>query len=108
SDRISNALRVTPNFGYSALGKTFLQVQYETVFKQTRYNEAGDFTPPPNTYGLLSLNASTSFQINDQELGISVSGENLLNTLYKEYMNRFRYYAHDRGRNLTLRLSYKF
>jgi iron complex outermembrane receptor protein len=108
SDRINNALRITPNFGHSALGKTYFQVQYETVFKQTRYNEASDFTVPPNTYSLLSLNAGTSFKINNQELGISLSGENILNKLYKEYMNRFRYYAHDRGRNLTLRLSYKF
>lgn len=108
SDRISNALRLTPDLGNSKLGKTFFQIQYETVFKQTRYEAETDFLASPNTYSLLSMNAGTSIQINKQDLGISLSGENLLNKLYKEYMNRFRYYAHDRGRNLTLRLSYKF
>lgn len=108
SDRISNTLRLTPDIGYPALSKTFFQIQYEMVFKQTRYEAKGDFLVPPNTYSLLSMSAGTFFHMNNRELGISLSGENLLNNLYKEYMNRFRYYAHDRGRNLTLRLSYKF
>ena len=108
SDRISNALRLTPDLGNSTLRKTFFQIQYETIFKQTRYEAETDFLAPPNTYSLLSMNAGTSIKINNQKLGISLSGENLLNKLYKEYMNRFRYYAHDRGRNFTLRLSYQF
>ncbi len=108
SDRISNALRLTPHLRNSTLTKTFFQIQHETVFKQTRYDEAADFMTPPNTYGLLSMSMGTSLNINDKELGISLSGENLLNKLYKEYMNSFRYYAHDRGRNITLRLSYQF
>ena len=35
-------------------------------------------------------------------------GENMLNALYKEYTDRFRYYAHERGVNYSLRTIYKF
>ena len=28
-----------------------------------------------------------------------IVGENILNALYKEYTDRFRYYAHERGAN---------
>jgi iron complex outermembrane receptor protein len=34
--------------------------------------------------------------------------ENILNTAYKDYMDRFRYYAHLQGRNVTLKLNYNF
>src|SRR3712207_8735915 len=30
-------------------------------------------------------------------------GDNVLNRLYKEYTDRFRYYAHERGAKFTLR-----
>lgn len=107
SDRMSHAVRLTTD-ELSSFKKSYLQIQYETVFKQTQYEPDADFLTPPNTYSLLSINAGTSVRIYNQEFGVNVSGENLLNKLYKEYMNRFRYYAHDRGSNITLRLSYNF
>ena len=35
-------------------------------------------------------------------------GDNILNNLYKEYTDRFRYYAHARGANVSMRLLFKF
>lgn len=37
-----------------------------------------------------------------------LSVENLLNNSYRNYMNRFRYYADDVGRNISLRINYNF
>ena len=37
-----------------------------------------------------------------------IVGDNILNTLYKEYTDRFRYYAHERGANFSLRTLIKF
>jgi iron complex outermembrane receptor protein len=39
-------------------------------------------------------------------LGLNVS--NALNTTYRDYLNRLRYYADDPGRNVMLRLKYEF
>ena len=108
SDRMSHGLRLSADDLSSSLKKSYMQVNFETVFKQTRYEPAADFLAPPNTYSLLSLSAGTSALIQNQKLGIQISADNLLNTAYKEYMNRFRYFAHDKGRNITLRLSYEF
>ena len=39
---------------------------------------------------------------------LSLSVTNLLNTSYREYLNRFRYYADEMGRNITLRIKIPF
>lgn len=108
SDRISHRLRYESDQLNSFLEKSYFQLQYETVFKQTRYEAEADFLTPPNAYGLLSLSAGSSMFIHNQKLSFQVTADNVLNTLYKEYMNRFRYYAHDKGRTISLRLSYEF
>ena len=108
SDRISHSLRLSADDKISVFEKPHLQLQFETVFKQNRYEADADFLIPPNTYSLLGLSAGSSFAIGNQRLGVLLSADNALNTLYKEYMNRFRYYAHDKGRNISLKLSYEF
>ncbi len=106
SDRISQILRLSSKNKVSIFENLSIQAQFETVFKQTRYRAEADFLTPPNTYSLLGLSAGSSIPIGNQKLGFIVSADNVLNTLYKEYMNRFRYYAHDKGRNVSLKLSY--
>ncbi len=34
--------------------------------------------------------------------------ENLLNNLYKNYLNRLRYFTHETGRNIMLSVSYSY
>jgi iron complex outermembrane recepter protein len=40
----------------------------------------------------------------NQPVEISLSGHNLLNTAYRDYLNRFRYFADEMGRNIVLRV----
>lgn len=108
SDRIGNTLRWEANSGNHIFGKAFLQVQHDIIFRQTRYENESDFAPPPETYGVMNFRAGTSFLFNGKQAGANFTIDNLLNVSYKEYMNRFRYYAHDLGRNFTLRLFYEF
>ncbi len=108
SDRLENRIRYSMPIDNDKISSSFIQVEYATVFKQTKYNKETDFAPAPPTYSLLNISAGTKLIIGSQSLGLNVSANNLLNTSYKEYMNRFRYYAHDIGRNITLRLSYNF
>ena len=80
------------------------------VTKQTRFEPSQELvSTTPDAYHLFEANIGTTLKIGDQQtLGIRVSAENLLNTEYKEYTNRFRYYAHDLGRNVFVRLNYNF
>ena len=67
-----------------------------------------DFAPAPPGYALLNAKVGIKLPVNEHTLGISLTGENLLNKRYRNYMNRLRYYADDIGSNFILRLSYNF
>ena len=86
----------------------YLQVGHQQVARQTRYEPGSDYAPPPNGYGLFSLAAGSSFALGKQALRVHLQADNIFNLPYKDYMNRYRYYAHEMGRNVTIRLAYQF
>ncbi|OEK02968.1 hypothetical protein BFP97_16195 [Roseivirga sp. 4D4] len=68
-----------------------------------------DFVAPPDGY--VNFNLSGGFDLkfqNDHRLNVFMSIDNLFNNSYRDYLNRFRYYADDLGRNVSLKLSYSF
>lgn len=67
-----------------------------------------DFAPAPDGYTLLNANMGFKIPIKEHSLGLTFTAENLLNTSYRNYMNRLRYYADDIGSNFIVRLSYNF
>jgi iron complex outermembrane recepter protein len=107
ADRIENAVKWSPSISSNVVHGSYVQLEHVFVAKQTRYDAGSDFAPPPNAYQLLNLNAGTQFKLHKHNLGVNLSVNNLTNTLYKDYMNRFRYYAHDIGRNVILRVTYR-
>lgn len=80
---------------------------FESVFNQSESTvlpSSFDFAPAPDDYFLLSAEAGLSLK----RLNINLRIDNILNTAYRNYMNRFRYYADEPGINFTLRLNYTF
>ncbi|WPP51191.1 TonB-dependent receptor [Catalinimonas niigatensis] len=63
-----------------------------------------DFLAAPDAY--LLANVGWSGRINQFSLGFQV--RNLLNTTYRTYTDRLRYFADDIGRNFILKLNYQF
>ncbi|MDO4881324.1 MAG: TonB-dependent receptor [Capnocytophaga sp.] len=86
-----------------SIGHTF-------VAKQTRFEPSQELVATtPEAYHLFEASVNGTIKINNtKRLNIRISAENIFNQLYKEYTNRFRYYAHDLGRNIHLRLNYSF
>ncbi len=79
------------------------------VAQQKRVPENSDFTPPPAAYSLWNFQAGGTLPITDKnQLELSVSIQNIFNTTYRDYLNRFRYYADDIGRQVSLRLRWQF
>ncbi|ERT58558.1 TonB-dependent receptor plug domain protein [Prevotella sp. BV3P1] len=80
------------------------------VTKQTRFDPNKDLVPvSPDPYFLLGASADVTFKLpGNREIKLMLVGDNILNTLYKEYTDRFRYYAHERGMNYSLRTIIKF
>ncbi|WP_285009107.1 TonB-dependent receptor [Pedobacter faecalis] len=106
SGRLTQSLRFEPATG--RLQEPYIEIGHTFVDRQRRYELGSDFAAPPAAYHLFEASAGSVFKLGAQELGIHLSAENLFNTLYKDYMNRYRYYTHDMGRNITLRIGYKF
>lgn len=108
SDRIRNALTWRIQTGDEGTKPDlYLKLGHEYVARQTRYEPGSDFAPPPKEYQLWDMEAGAVWKPGRHELNATISVSNLGNVLYREYMNRLRYYAHDMGRNMVLRLSCK-
>jgi iron complex outermembrane receptor protein len=68
-----------------------------------------DTSTPPSTYHLLNLVSSMGFKSeNGGRYKINLRVENLFNKLYKNYLNRLRYFTHEMGRNILLSVSYSY
>jgi iron complex outermembrane receptor protein len=63
-----------------------------------------DFMAPPPGYWLWDLSAGISIKRDRVQYDLRVASENTLDKAYREYTNRFRYYADDVGRNLIVSL----
>ncbi len=82
-------------------------VQY--VNRQFRVPQNSDFVAPPAAYTLVRIQAGATFLIGGkQEIGVGLSVNNLLNETYRDYLNRFRYYADDMGRNIRVHVRIPF
>ncbi len=75
---------------------------------QNRYPAGVDYALPPQAYFLLNAEASTTVVLGSFAMDMSLGCYNLLDARYREYMNRFRYYADEMGRNFSLRVKIPF
>jgi iron complex outermembrane receptor protein len=75
-----------------------------------RQNREPDFdlAPAPPGYSLINLGYQRQFPIGNDKLNMGIQVQNVLNSSYKEYMNRFRYFTDDIGRNILLKINYQF
>ncbi|MBG6234176.1 iron complex outermembrane receptor protein [Pedobacter sp. CAN_A7] len=100
--------QLTWNFNPQNNKDHYLQFGHQQVARQSRYEQGSDYAAPPNGYTLFSLAAGSSINLGKQVLRMHLQADNLFNNSYKDYMNRYRYYAHEMGRNITIRLAYQF
>jgi len=87
----------------------FPNTNFEVYIPETESTEIVDVSTPPNAYHLLNFNSNIDFKINKKStltLGFGIT--NLLNTNYRNYLNRLRYYADDVGRNFLLNLKLNY
>jgi len=68
-----------------------------------------DISTPPAAYNLFHFYSDATFNLTDKtKLNIAFAINNLLNTSYRNYLNRLRYFADDLGRNITLQLKLNY
>ncbi|MBP2831169.1 TonB-dependent receptor [Aquimarina sp. U1-2] len=80
------------------------------VFSQNAGEEVElEINTPPDAYHLLNFDTSMLFKVNKKnDLNIGLTINNVLNTRYRNYLNRLRYFADELGRNILLRISINY
>jgi iron complex outermembrane receptor protein len=111
ADRASIELNFLPSnsktFNQNLLGIEITHVKQQTLVP-TNTSVLQDYAPPPTAYTLLNLNTQTTIKIYKKPVQIGCTIFNVLNTKFRDYLNRFRYFIDEIGLNASVRLSYNF
>lgn len=88
--------------------RQFLEASKQGVDLLENDNRNLDFAPAPDGYFLVSASAGGALKIGQKRLEMGFSVTNALDASYREYTNRFRYFADDLGRNFSISIQYHF
>lgn len=67
-----------------------------------------DYAPPPPGYATIDVRIGGALTVFATRFSVTLDVENILNTPYRDYLSRYRYFALDPGRNITLRVMFPF
>jgi len=104
-----NNLRLVLQSEYVFRQNEYPNNNFEVFIPETETTEIVDVSTPPDAYHLLNFNSSIDFKATQKStvtVGFVIT--NLLNTSYRNYLNRLRYYADDLGRNFLLNLKLNY
>lgn len=88
--------------------RQFVEANDQGIDLLANDNRNFDFMDAPHGYWLVGASTGYSLKTGDSRLDFRFSVENALNQSYREYTNRFRYFADDLGRNFLLSVQYQF
>ncbi len=87
----------------------YLGISNRLIGQQRLVPAGSDYLPPPPGYSLWNAQLGGKLTFSEkQELELTLTADNILNTVYRDYLNRFRYYADEMGRNISLRARWTF
>ncbi len=107
ADRLENALLFERDLSGSWRAVEFAATSL-VVAQQERIPAGLDFAAPPLGYDLIGLSATATRSLRKGELRIGLQANNIFNTAYRDYTDRFRYYADARGTDITVWVRYAF
>jgi len=105
---------IPPNKIENSLGYTFpihkkiddcrIGINTTYVARQNLVENNQDLIPVPKAYFLIGLEGSFEIKTTKEPIQIYVEVDNLFNKQYRDYMNRWRYFANEAGANFSLRV----
>lgn len=102
-------LRIALQSEYAFGQNEFPNNNFEVYIPETQSQEVVDLSTPPGAYHLLHFQSSIDFNLLDNStLTMGLAVNNLLNTSYRNYLNRLRHYSDDLGRNLLLSIKINY
>ena len=104
-----NNIRLSLQSEYVFRQNEFPDNNFEVFIPETETMEVVDVSTPPEAYHLLNFNSSIDFKATKTTtLTVGFAITNALNTSYRNYLNRLRYYADDMGRNFLINLKFNY
>ncbi|MEZ4720994.1 MAG: TonB-dependent receptor [Flavobacteriales bacterium] len=86
----------------------FVKPAMQWVNKQWRVPPSSDYVAPPNGYVLAHFMTGISKTNRKRETHFNIEINNLINQRYRSYLNRYRYFADEVGRNIIVRFTQHF
>ncbi len=104
-----NNLNIELQSEYSFAQNEFPDNNFEVFIPETGSLEVVDVSTPPDAYHLLHLNTGIDvLNTKNSSLRLGFAVHNLLNTSYRNYLNRLRFYADDLGRNFLFNIKFNY
>jgi iron complex outermembrane recepter protein len=108
ANRWENQLRYTRD-DLGRWSRVSVSVGNRWVAQQRLVPANSDYLPPPPGYSLWNVQVGGVLALSDKkQLELTLTGENIFDTVYRDYLNRFRYFADEMGRNVSLRARWTF
>ena len=102
-------LRISLQSNYVFMQNEYPDNNFEVFIPETGTTELVDVSTPPDAYHLLNFSSSITLRsTNKSKFTIGLDINNMMNTSYRNYLNRLRYYADDTGRNFLLNLKFNY
>ncbi|MDZ7878699.1 MAG: TonB-dependent receptor [Saprospiraceae bacterium] len=108
ADRLSAELTIDyQSFKY--LKNAYASIGFSAVRQQTRTPlSISDYQAPPKGYGLVGLSFGGDVLLKKHHFQAILTVDNLLNQVYRDYLDRMRYFSDAVGRNISLKLKSNF
>ena len=104
-----NNIRLSLQSAYNFKQNDYPDTNFEVFTPETQTWQMVDVSSTPEAYHLLNFNSSIDININqNSKLTVGLGITNLLNTSYRNNLNRLRYYADDLGRNFLFNLKINY
>lgn len=86
----------------------YLGISNTIVLRKQHLPDSSDYAPAPSGYTLFNCQAGFRMLWGKNTLDVMLSCNNVLNEKYRDYLDRFRYYANAVGRNVGIRVKMTF
>jgi iron complex outermembrane receptor protein len=104
-----NNIRLSLQSAYSFKQNNYPDNNFDIYIPEIESWKEIDVSSTPDAYHLLNFNSSIDINLkHNSKLTVGLRVTNVLNTSYRNYLNRWRYYADDLGRNFILNLKINY
>jgi iron complex outermembrane receptor protein len=108
ADRFQNGIAYSLDSIGHRIRSPYISLENVLVPTQSRVPPNSDYVAPPAGYSIFNANVGCAIPLGSHLLHTDFGVQNLTNVTYRDYLNRFRYYADDLGINFILRLKLSF